>query len=399
MENFQHYAAVKAAGTPYDAMIRQEADRQGVPYDFMHKLIFNESSFNPAAKSPTGPLGLGQFTELTGKAYGLMTPEDRLNPQKAIPAVAKALKDLSTTYKGDYLKTALAYNQGQGRLGAPQLAALDQGDFSKISPEGQNYMHKLLDVSGESPSRRFFDAQEVTNPGIHPKAEAVPFEEVIQGVTAHNKIGHELPELGQLDLPGGTAPQTQQDFQTLSNIIGPKEKGTFEGLGDSVTANLATSPVGSLLRYGTMEDADPLEWVKPNDTSNWTAEDYDMIRREGVDPQFFSFVQDFAKGNRANLPNAIAMAKENQDYQRRINGTGTGSQIVGGFAGAGLDPLTYTPIPGATGLRLVSRVAQGALYSGAAAVASEGLRENITGIEGHYGTALVGADKARSRSE
>lgn len=390
MENFQHYAAVKAAGTPYDAMIRQEADRQGVPYDFMHKLIFNESSFNPTAKSPTGPLGLGQMTEMTGKAYGLMTPEDRTDPAKAIPAIARHLKDLSGTYKGDLLKTALAYNQGQGRLGSPQLAALDSGDFSKISPEGQNYMRKLLDVSGESPSRRFFDAQEVTNPGIHPKAEAVPFEEAIQGVTAHNKIGHELPELGQLDLPGGTAPQTQQDFQTLSNIIGPKEKGTFDGLGDSVAANLATSPVGTLLRYGTMEDADPLEWVKPNDTSNWTAEDYDMIRREGVDPQFFSFVQDFAKGNRANLPNAIAMAKENQEYQRRINGTGGGSQIVGGFAGAGLDPLTYTPLPGTTGLRLVSRVAQGALYSGAAAVASEGLRENITGIEGHYGTALVG---------
>jgi len=390
MENFKDYASVKAAGTPYDAMIRQEADRQGVPYDFMHKLIFNESSFNPTAESPKGPLGLGQFTELTGKAYGLMTPEDRMNPAKAIPAIARHLKDLTGAYKGDLLKTALAYNQGQGRLGSPQLSALDSGDFSKISPEGQNYMRKLLDVSGESPSRRFFDAQEVTNPGIHPKAEAVPFEEAIQGVTARNKIGNELPELGQLDLPGGTAPQTQQDFQTLSNIIGPKDKGTFEGLGDSVTANLATSPVGTLLRYGTMEDADPLEWVKPNDTSNWTAEDYDMIRREGVDPQFFSFVQDFAKGNRANLPNAIAMAKENQDYQRRINGTGTGSQIVGGFAGAGLDPLTYTPIPGATGLRLVSRVAQGALYSGAAAVASEGLRENITGIEGHYGTALVG---------
>lgn len=259
MENFQHYAAVKAAGTPYDAMIRQEADRQGVPYDFMHKLIFNESSFDPAAKSPTGPLGLGQMIELTGKAYGLMTPEDRMNPAKAIPAIARHLKDLSGTYKGDLLKTALAYNQGQGRLGSPQLAALVSGDFSKISPEGQNYMRKLLDVSGESSSRRFFDAQEVTNPGIHPKAEAVQFENATRGVTAQNNVGRELPVLGQLDLPGGTAPQTQQDFQTLSNLIGPKDKGTFEGLGDSVAANLATSPVGTLLRYGTMEDADPLE--------------------------------------------------------------------------------------------------------------------------------------------
>ena len=386
------YASVKAKGTPYDSLIQQEADREGVPYAFMHKLIYNESSFEPTAKSPTGPLGLGQFTELTGKAYGLMTPEDRMDPSKAIPAVARHLKDLSGAYKGDLLKTALAYNQGQGRLGSSQLSALDSGDFTKISPEGQNYMRKLLDVSGDSPSRQWFDAQEVTNPGINPKAQAVTFEDATQGVAATSKVrlGENLPQLGDMNLDGGTAPQTQQDYITLSDHIGKPEKGTFEGTGDAAAASLATSPLASLFRYATQEDHDPLDWVNPTDNSQWTAEDYDMIRKEGVDPQYFSFVQDYAKGKRANLPNAIAMAKENMEYERQIRGTGTGAQIVGGFAGAGLDPLTYVPVPGTTGLRLISRVAQGAMYSGAAAVASEGLRENMTGIEGHYGTALVG---------
>ena len=386
------YASVKAKGTPYDSLIRQEADRNNIPYDYMHKLIYNESSFEPTAKSPTGPLGLGQFTELTGKAYGLMSPEDRMDPAKAIPAVARHLKDLSGAYKGDLLKTALAYNQGQGRLGSPQLSALDSGDFSKISPEGQNYMRKLLDVSGDSPSRQWFDAQEVTNPGINPKAQAVTFEDATQGVAATSKVrvGENLPQLGNMNLDGGTAPQTQQDYITLSDNIGKPEKGTFEGTGDATAASLATSPIASIFRYATQEDHDPLDWVNPTDNSQWTAEDYDMIRKEGVDPQYFSFVQDYAKGKRSTLPNAIAMAKENMEYERRINGAGTGAQIVGGFAGAGLDPLTYVPVPGATGFRLVSRVAQGAMYSGAAAVASEGLRENITGIEGHYGTALVG---------
>ncbi|WP_426101488.1 transglycosylase SLT domain-containing protein [Pseudomonas sp. PSPC3-3] len=386
------YESVKAKGTPYDAMIRQEADRNEIPYEFMHKLIYNESSFNTTAKSPTGPLGLGQFTELTGKAYGLMTPQDRLDPQKAVPAIARHLKDLKGAYQGDLLKAALAYNQGQGRLGSPQLAALDQGDFTKISPEGQNYMRKLLDVSGDSPSRQWFDAQGVTDPGINPKARAVSFEDATRGVTAGSKVrvGEDLPQLGNMNLEGGTAPQTQQDFITLENHIGKPEKGTFEGTGDATAASLATSPIASLFRYATQEDHDPLDWVNPSDNSQWTADDYDMIRKEGVDPQYFSFVQDYAKGKRANLPNAIAMAKENMAYEQRIGNAGTGAQIVGGFAGAGLDPLTYTPIPGATGARLISRVAQGAMYSGAAAVASEGLRENITGIEGHYGTALVG---------
>lgn len=389
--NDTDYAAVKAAGTPYDSMIRQEADRQGISYDFMHKLIFNESSFNPTSESPTGPLGLGQFTEMTGRAYGLESPEDRMDPSKAIPAVARHLKDLNSSYKGDYLKTALAYNQGQGRMGSPQLAALDSGDFSKISPEGQNYMRKLLDVSGESTSRRFFDAQGVTNPGINPKAEAVSFEDATRGVTARNPLGRELPQVGNMNLDGGSAPQTQQDFGTLSKIIGgAKPSGTFEGLGAATDANIATSPLVSLARYWTQEDADPLDWVKPNDTSDWTPEDYDMIRKEGVDPQFFSFVQDYAKGNRANLPNAIAMAKENQGYQATINGAGMGAQIVGGFVGATQDPLMYVPIPGATGARLISRAAQGAMWSAGAAVASEGLRSGVTGIEGHYGSAIVG---------
>ncbi|NVZ18540.1 transglycosylase SLT domain-containing protein [Pseudomonas costantinii] len=386
------YASVKAKGTPYDSLIRQEADRNEIPYEFMHKLIYNESSFNPTAKSPTGPLGLGQMTELTGKAYGLITPEDRKDPLKAVPAIARHLKDLKGAYQGDLLKTALAYNQGQGRLGSPQLAALDQGDFTKISPEGQNYMRKLLDVSGDSPSRQWFDAQGVTNPGINPKAQAVSFEDATRGVTANSKVrvGEDLPQLGNMDMKGGTAPQTQQDFITLENHIGKPEKGTFEGTGDATAASLATSPLASLFRYATQEDHDPLDWVSPSDNSQWTSDDYDMIRKEGVDPQYFSFVQDYAKGKRANLPNAIAMAKENMAYERRIGNAGTGAQIVGGFAGAGLDPLTYVPLPGTSGARLISRVAQGAMYSGAAAVASEGLRESFTGIEGHYGTALVG---------
>ena len=107
-----------------------------------------------------------------------------------------------------------------------------------------------------------------------------------------------IPQLGNMNLEGGTAPQTQQDFITLENHIGKPAKGTFEGTGDATAASLATSPMASLFRYATQEDHDPLDWVNPSDTSQWTADDYDMIRKEGVDPQYFSFVQDYAKGKR-----------------------------------------------------------------------------------------------------
>ncbi|KPA96901.1 transglycosylase SLT domain-containing protein [Pseudomonas asplenii] len=385
MNSNDEYSQVLAHGTPYDSLIRQEADREGVPYDFAHKLIFNESRFDPSAKSPTGPLGLGQMTAATGRAYGLTTPEDRMDASKAIPALMRHLKDLKGAYGGDLLKTALAYNQGQGRLGAPQLDALDQGDFSKISHEGQQYMRNLLDVAGDSPSRKYFDSMGVTDPGIHPKAKAVSFEDATQGLTANNpvRIGDGLPGLGAMGLKGGETPVTQDAFL-------PKDKTFFEGTGEATKASVMTSPIPSIFRYATQDTVDPLEWANPSDTSEWTRDDFEMIRKEGVDPQYFGFIMDYSKGKRANLPQAIAMAKENAAYDARIGGAGTGAQLVGGFISAGVDPLTYAPIPGATGTRLVSRVAQGAAYGSAAAVASEGLRESATGIEGHYGSALVG---------
>ena len=144
-------------------------------------------------------------------------------------------------------------------------------------------MRKLLDVSGDSPSRQWFDAQGVTDPGINPKARAVSFEDATRGVTAGSKVrvGQDLPQLGNMNLEGGTAPQTQQDFITLENHIGKPAKGTFEGTGDATAASLATSPMASLFRYATQDDHDPLDWVNPSDTSQWTADDYDMIRKEG----------------------------------------------------------------------------------------------------------------------
>lgn len=53
------YVTIKAKGTPYDSLIKQKADEYGIKYDLLHKQIYSESSFNPSAKSPTGPRGLG----------------------------------------------------------------------------------------------------------------------------------------------------------------------------------------------------------------------------------------------------------------------------------------------------------------------------------------------------
>ncbi|QNJ57527.1 internal virion protein D / murein transglycosylase [Pseudomonas phage PlaquesPlease] len=384
MNRKDEYAKVLANGSPYDDMIRQAADANGVPYEYLHKKIFNESSFNPNAKSPTGPRGLGQFTAATGKAYGLVTDEDFFDPVKSINAAAQHTRDLMGTYKGDLLKVALAYNQGNGRLGAPQLAALDRGDFSKISPEGQQYMANLLDVAGDSPSRRWFSE----NPNA-PKPVS-DFNEATAGVRHQPKGVPVAPQPQSFDLALGEAPKVQPTFREMELEQNGPDKGAWDNTWDAVKSSLLTSVPAQIARNITIEDHDPLDWVKPNDTSNWTDEDFENIRKEGVDPQYFGFIFDYTRGSRDKLPEAIALAKENADYDRRIGKAGWAGQLTAGIAGAALDPLTYVPVPGGAGASFAARVGKQAAFSSAMSVGSEALREQATGIEGHYAAAAVG---------
>jgi hypothetical protein len=391
MNRDEEYAALQKSGTPYDGMIRDAADRNQVSYEYLHKKIFNESSFNPNAKSPTGPRGLGQFTENTGKAYGLNSEEDFYNPEKSINAAAAFTKDLVGKYHGDYLKAALAYNQGEGRLGAPQLAALDAGDLSKISEEGRKYMQNLVSVAGDSPSAKLFQGLGVTDPGISPKAPAVSFDSATQGVTAAPKVQRGvLPELGNMGVKGQEPDTARADFAQTEFDHRKAPQGWFEGTGDAIQSELFTSSLGQLMRNVKMDIVDPVDWHKSFDTNTWDDSDFQQMRDAGIDPKMYGFVVDYTRGNRAAIPQGIQLAKENMEAQKRLYGTSTSAQIVAGFAGAGVDPLTYVPIPGASGGKLINRVVKTGLYSGGLAMASEGLREQTTGIEGHYATAMVG---------
>lgn len=381
----QTYADVKAAGTPYDGMIREAADANGVNYDYLHKKIFNESSFNPNAKSPTGPRGLGQFTAATGRAYGLVTDADFYDPAKSIAASARLTADLLKTYNGDYLKTALAYNQGNGRLGAPQLAALDRGDFSKIAPEGRQYMANLMDVSGDSPSRKWFDGPDA------PKQTA-EFLEATKGIQ-HTPTAERgaVREFGSIGMGGSTVDTSvKEGFREMELRQNPEREAWYHS-SEAMKAALATTLPGQIYRNITVEDHDPSEWMKDvPDKSELTRDHYDQIRKEGVDPQYFGFVTDYVRFDKSKLPEAIALAKENMQHDRTIKGSGWAAQLSAiGLSIAG-DPLTYTPIMGAGLATKGARVAAQAGTSALGAVASEGLREGTTGIEGHYTAAAVG---------
>lgn len=387
----EEYAQAKAKGSPYDVSIQRAAEAQGVSYDFLHKQLFMESRFNPQAKSKTGPRGLGQFTTATGAAYGLLTEEDFYDPEKSIDAAARHLKDNLTASGGDYLQAALLYNQGGGRLGRPQIEALKAGKLEQVSPEGRKYMTNLQDVAGDSPFKVMLSGHGVTNPGITPKSDAVSFEQATDGVVAGLKTQRgAVPELGNMGIKGADVAQPRQTFAELQDITKTAPKGWFEGTGAAVEAELATSTLGQMFRNVTMDTVDPMEGYETKDTSTWNDQDFEKIRKAGVNSQFYNFLFDNTRGDKSKLDGAIKLALENQKHQQTIRGASVSAQVVAGFVGAGADPFTYAPLPGVTGTKIWSKVAQGAAGAGLASMASEGLREASTGIEAHYATALVG---------
>ncbi len=382
MSRKDEYAAILKNGTPYDQMIREAADANGVNYDYLHKKIFNESSFNPNAKSPTGPRGLGQFTNATGRAYGLVTDADFFDPAKSINASAQFTRDLLGTYKGDYLKAALAYNQGNGRLGAPQLAALDRGDFSKISDEGKNYMANLLDVAGDSPSRKWFSEPSA------PKQNG-DFEEHTQGIAKAPLVeSGNNPVAGSFDLSLGDAPKTQQTFHEMDVAQnGDKKPSTFMQTAEaSIDNSWGGMKLRDLFRH---EEFDPLgDYTSAQ--PQWDDADYEEIRKQGVPPSMFGFLIERTGGSKDLLPNAIKVAKENLANDRTIQNASTFDQVAGGILAAPLDPTTYVPVPGAGAATFGARVAKQAAFTSALAVGSEAVKEQATGIEGHYASAAIG---------
>ncbi|TBN49843.1 transglycosylase SLT domain-containing protein [Pseudomonas sp. BGI-2] len=361
------YENIKATGTQYDNLIRSAAESEGVRYDLLHKQIYNESSFKSDAKSPTGPLGLAQFTEATGRAYGLMSPEDRLDPVKAVPAMARHMRDLIDKYDGDELAAALAYNQGEGHLGAPQVSAMRSGDFSKLSAEGRGYMAKLLDVA------------------------VSPHRDAFKSLT-----GSVMPQQGALGLTGQPVDKgmTVGELATSQGkpLSGDAELGAWDGTGKASKAALATSVIGTAYRGYAEEGADlgtvvsmmrPVSRMQDNPM---TEEDFETLDKLGVQPEYY---RQFASAEREEWKNILPTVLDSQDYQQDFDSAGWAAQVTGGLVSAAGDPTSYLPVVGLTG-SLGARVVKGAAYGSALAVGSDHLRSRVVGGESHLAASAAG---------
>ena len=119
-------------------IVETSAKQEGLPIDFLTRLIWRESSFRPDAISPAGAQGVAQFMPGTASARGVIDPFD---PASAIPASAKYLAELARKF-GNLGLAAAAYNAGE--------TAVDSwlDDKRALPFETQDY---VLAITGHAP--------------------------------------------------------------------------------------------------------------------------------------------------------------------------------------------------------------------------------------------------------
>jgi membrane-bound lytic murein transglycosylase F len=116
---------IKTRLPKYEQIIRNACERHGFDWRLVTALIYQESQFNPLARSFTGVKGLMQLTLPTAREMGI---ENRLDPEQSIMGGVRYLRKLYDLYDQaqgpDRLLIALAaYNVGKGHvLDARRLA-------------------------------------------------------------------------------------------------------------------------------------------------------------------------------------------------------------------------------------------------------------------------------------
>ena len=129
----QGASSLSSASSPYDALIEQAAQRNGVDPAILHGLIQQESGFDPSSTSGTGAAGLCQLMPSTAASLGVTNP---LDPAQSIDAGARYLKSQLDAFGGNPSLALAAYNAGPGAVqrygGVPPYA------------ETQDYVQKVL---------------------------------------------------------------------------------------------------------------------------------------------------------------------------------------------------------------------------------------------------------------
>jgi soluble lytic murein transglycosylase-like protein len=130
------HAAVRLADKPFADQIEKAARESALDPALVHALIYVESRYQPAARSPKGALGLMQVLPDTASRYGVA------NAGRSVEANLKAgtryLRDLMSLFEGRLELALAAYNAGEN-------AVLRHGQSIPPYRETRLYVPAVLD--------------------------------------------------------------------------------------------------------------------------------------------------------------------------------------------------------------------------------------------------------------
>jgi soluble lytic murein transglycosylase-like protein len=124
----------------WSGVAMQAADANGIPREFLLKLLSQESGFKPTSVSRAGALGIAQFMPATAIAVGLKDP---FEPISAIHACAAHLATLLKKF-GNLGLAAAAYNAGPERVTAWLFGKRG------LPAETRNYVRIVTGIDAES---------------------------------------------------------------------------------------------------------------------------------------------------------------------------------------------------------------------------------------------------------
>ncbi len=125
----------RLADKPYATLIHSAALNAALDPALVHAVIFVESGYDPAARSPKGAIGLMQLMPDTALRYGVKDPAQ--SPKDNLRAGTLYLKDLMQQF-GNRLELVLAaYNAGEN-------AVLRHGERIPPFPETRRYVPAVL---------------------------------------------------------------------------------------------------------------------------------------------------------------------------------------------------------------------------------------------------------------
>jgi soluble lytic murein transglycosylase-like protein len=102
-----------AKAQKYDAMIRSEAKKHGIPADLAHAIVRVESNYNPKARGRAGEIGLMQIKPQTARGEGFRGGASALyDPKTNIKYGMSYLAGAHKRAGGDLCGTILRYNAG-----------------------------------------------------------------------------------------------------------------------------------------------------------------------------------------------------------------------------------------------------------------------------------------------